>query len=127
MENESHELNTDSLVGDFSRTMRGYFQANPPFDKSSVLAAFVFEFPTPGWVCRWKPFWILVGESFKKAYLEECGCMQATTLETNKDLRISLHSCRAQATKVTYVMVHLQHPDRPAARFSSLGTFCAPG
>ena len=23
------------------------------------------------WVCQWKPFWILVGISFKKAYLEE--------------------------------------------------------
>ena len=24
-----------------------------------------------GWVCQWKPFWITVGESFQKAYLEE--------------------------------------------------------
>ena len=24
-----------------------------------------------GWVCQWKPFWIPVGESFQKAYLEE--------------------------------------------------------
>ena len=24
-----------------------------------------------GWVCQWKPFWILVEDSFKKAYLEE--------------------------------------------------------
>ena len=24
-----------------------------------------------GWVCQWKPFWIPVGESFKKAHLEE--------------------------------------------------------
>ena len=25
----------------------------------------------PGWVCQWKPFWIPVGETFQKAYLEE--------------------------------------------------------
>ena len=25
----------------------------------------------PSWVCQWKPFWIPVGESFKKVYLEE--------------------------------------------------------
>ena len=24
-----------------------------------------------GWVCQWKPFWIPVEDSFKKAYLEE--------------------------------------------------------
>ena len=24
-----------------------------------------------GWVCQWKPFWIPVGESFQKAYLQE--------------------------------------------------------
>ena len=24
-----------------------------------------------GWVCQWKPFWIPVGDSFQKAYLEE--------------------------------------------------------
>ena len=24
-----------------------------------------------GWVCEWKPFWIPIGESFQKAYLEE--------------------------------------------------------
>ena len=25
----------------------------------------------PSWICQWKPFWIPVGESFKKAHLEE--------------------------------------------------------
>ena len=25
----------------------------------------------PSWVCQWKPFWILVGDSFKKAFVEE--------------------------------------------------------
>ena len=25
-----------------------------------------------GWDCQWKPFWIPIGDSFQKAYLEEC-------------------------------------------------------
>ena len=37
--------------------MRGYFQANSPFGKHSVVAALMSEFSLPGWVCRWKPFW----------------------------------------------------------------------
>ena len=49
--------------------MRGYLQANSPFDKHSVIAAFVVEFPMSGWVCQWKPFWIHVRESFKKSLL----------------------------------------------------------
>ena len=27
--------------------------------------------PMSGWICRWKPFWIPVGDNFQKAYLEE--------------------------------------------------------
>ena len=27
--------------------------------------------PMTGWVCQWKPFWIPVDDSFKKAYVEE--------------------------------------------------------
>ena len=69
--------------------MRDYFQANPPFDQSSFVAAFVVEFLMSGWVCQREPFWIPVGESFKKAYLEEW-ILRAATLPTNKDLRISL-------------------------------------
>ena len=23
------------------------------------------------WICRWKPFWIPIGDTFQKAYLEE--------------------------------------------------------
>ena len=51
--------------------VRGHFQANLPFDQFSFVATFVVEFPMPSWVCQWKPFWIPVGESFKKAFLEE--------------------------------------------------------
>ena len=27
--------------------------------------------PMTGWACQWKPFWIPVDDSFKKAYVEE--------------------------------------------------------
>ena len=27
--------------------------------------------PMSGWVCQWKPFWIPVEDSFKKAFMEE--------------------------------------------------------
>ena len=27
--------------------------------------------PMTSWICQWKPFWIPVGDSFQKAYLEE--------------------------------------------------------
>ena len=49
----------------------GYFQANPPFDQSLFVAVIVVEFPMPSFLCQWKPFWIPVGESLKKACLEE--------------------------------------------------------
>ena len=29
------------------------------------------SFPCQGWVCQWKPFWIQVEDSFKKAFVEE--------------------------------------------------------
>ena len=48
--NQTNFLNTDSLVCDFFVQVRGCFQANPPFDQSSFVAAFVVEFPKPSWV-----------------------------------------------------------------------------
>ena len=30
-----------------------------------------FLCPMTSWICQWKPFWIPVGDSFQKAYLEE--------------------------------------------------------
>ena len=43
-----------------------------PFGKHSVVPVFCdLSFLMFGWVCQWKPFWIPVGESFEKAYLEE--------------------------------------------------------
>ena len=70
--NPTNFLNTDSLYGDCFVHLRGYFQANAPSDQSLFVAAFVVQLPMPSWVCQWKPFWIPFGESFKKAFLEEC-------------------------------------------------------
>ena len=55
----------------FSCTYVVTFKPMAPFGKSLVVAVFVVEVPMPSWVCQWKPFWIPVGESFKKAFLEE--------------------------------------------------------
>ena len=46
-------------------------QANPPLDRSSFGASFVVAYLMSGWVCQWKPFWIRVEDSFKKAFVEE--------------------------------------------------------
>ena len=40
-------------------------------DQSFFGAALVVESPMSGWVCHWKPFWIPVGDSWKKALMEE--------------------------------------------------------
>ena len=48
------------------------------------------------------------------------------TLPTNKDLRISLRSCRAQATEVTDVMMHLQHPDQRGSLMLFPGNLLGP-
>ena len=46
-------------------------QANPPLDRSSLGASFVVAYLMSGLVCQWKPFWIRVEDSFKKAFVEE--------------------------------------------------------
>ena len=56
------------------------------------------------------PCWGIVPEGL-------LGYIQAMTLPTNKDFRIFLRLCRAQATNATspkqnYVMMHLQHQDQ---------------
>ena len=33
--------------------------------------SFVVAYPMSGWVCQWKAFWIPVGDSSKKAFVEE--------------------------------------------------------
>ena len=40
-------------------------------DQSFFGAAFVVETPMSGWVCHGKPFWIPVGNYWKKALMEE--------------------------------------------------------
>ena len=59
------------------------------------------------------------------------GYTQAMILPTNKDLRIFLRLCRAQATKATspkqnYVMMHLQHPDQRSNLMLFLGNLLGP-
>ena len=51
--------------------VRVWVKANPPLDRSSFGAAFVVAYMMSGWVCQWKPFWIPVEDSFKKAFVEE--------------------------------------------------------
>ena len=50
---------------------RDCHQANPPLDRSAFGAAFVVAHLMSGWVCQWKPSWIPVEDSFKKAFVEE--------------------------------------------------------
>ena len=63
-------------------------------------------------VCQWKtlldPCWRIV----QKKLTWRNGHLQEMIFPTNKDLRISLRSYRALATKVTHVMKHLQYPDQ---------------
>ena len=52
--------------------MRGCFQGNPVVWQAFRCFCFLWPyFPMSGWVCQWKPFWIPIGESFQKVYLEE--------------------------------------------------------
>ena len=44
---------------------------HPPLDRSAFGAAFVVAYLMSGWVCQWRPFWIPVEDSFKKAFVEE--------------------------------------------------------
>ena len=50
------------------RAFTCYLQADAPLDQL-FDAIFVIEFPMLSWVCQWKPFWIAVGDSFKKSPL----------------------------------------------------------
>ena len=52
--------------------LRVCFQANPPLDHSSFWCCLCCcAYPMSGWACQRKPFWIPVGDSFKKAFVEE--------------------------------------------------------
>ena len=93
--------------------MRGYFQANSPFDKHSVGAAFVVEFPFSGWVCQWKAFWIPVGESFQKAYLEEwiyrAQATKATSPKQNYAMMPSPSHAKSSVNVQTIKVVIMRH------------------
>ena len=72
-------LNTDSLCYVVECT---YVFALKPIglDQSSFSAAFVGESPMSSWVCHWKPFWILVGDSFKKKPCWKSGSSEVTSI-----------------------------------------------
>ena len=73
----------------------------------------------PSWVCQWKPFWLPVGESFKKAFLEEWVFVGGDFL-TNRMFWISLCSTTL-TTLIAYVMIILQHPDHRDSPILFLG------
>ena len=101
--NHTNFLNTNS-VGFIFVHVRAFFQANLLFDQSPFVAVFVIEFPIPRRVCQWKPFWIQIGESFKKAHLDEW-----IFKGDDSELPTSI-SYTALATQITYVMIIFQHP-----------------
>ena len=41
------------------------------FLPSAICTCWSTHWPVTGWVCQWKPFWIPVDDSFKKAFVEE--------------------------------------------------------
>ena len=124
--NHTTLLNTDSLVCDCFVRVCDYFQANPPFDQSSFVAAFVVEFPKcqVGYV-NGNPSGSLLGNRSKKPTWRN-GFLRATTLPTNKDLRISLCSYTALATQITDVMMILQHPDQRGSPILFPGNLLGP-
>ena len=65
-------LNTDSFNCDFFFVhLRGYSQANAPLASLCLLLSFLLSFLCQAGYVNGKPFWIPVGESFKKNFLEE--------------------------------------------------------
>ena len=48
--------------------MFAYAPIRSPFSHLHLLSAYC---PMSSWVCPWKPFWIPVDDSFKKAFVEE--------------------------------------------------------
>ena len=42
-----------------------------PFDLQPFASVWSAHCPVTGLVCQWKPFWIQVDDSFKKAYVED--------------------------------------------------------
>ena len=69
------------------------------------------------------PCWRIVQ---KKKPTWRSGFLRATTLATNKDLRISLCSYKALATQITYVMMILQHPDQRGSPILFPGNLLGP-
>ena len=73
VENDSHELPKKKTRWFMTfRTHARLFSSPSSRLESILLLPFLrLTFLMSGWVCQWKPFWIPLGESFQKAYLEE--------------------------------------------------------
>ena len=51
------------------------------------------------WVCRWKPFWIPVGDTFQKAFLEEWQLVDDGSVRDFGENSIKTVPCAAGSTK----------------------------
>ena len=83
-----------------------------------------------GWVCQWKPFWIPVGESFQKAYLEEWIYMGDDSSD-EQGMANFPRWCRVLVTKITspnksYLKKHLQHQDQRGSLMLFRGNLLGP-
>ena len=74
--------------------VRVCFQANP-FWSVVFWCHFCFSTPMSGWACHWKPFWIPVGDSWKKALMEEW--VSVMSIYMNRPL-LTILSSRAPIT-----------------------------
>ena len=88
-----------------------------------LLPLFVVEFPLSGWICGWKPFWIHVGESFQKAYLEEWIYTSDDSSDeqglANFPALVQSPSKKSYIPTQNFVVMHLPAP-RPAAQPDAL-------
>ena len=83
-----------------------------------------------GWVCHWKPFWIPVGESFQKAYSEECIPMGDDSSGEQCMANIP-RWYRVLVTKIkppnkSYLKKHLQHQDQRGSLMLLPGNLLGP-
>ena len=98
-------------------TMRGCFQANP-------LVRQAFCCFCLGWVCHWKPFWIPVGESFQRAYLEEWKYMGD---DSSDEQGLVNFPARVQGPgNKGYISQIKAHPDQRGSLMLFLGNLLGP-
>ena len=118
--NPTNFLNTDSLVCVFSRTCVVTFKQMHHLTSPCLLLSLLLSFLCQAGYVNGNPSGPQLGDRSKKPTWRS-GFSQATTLPTNKELRISLCSYTALATQITYVMIILQHPDHRDSSILFLG------